>query len=147
MPFRQLQPTLNSLSSKLLLQLQAVILHKLLCFLNVSRAWETYREYDRKIRNYLGMALKVELLRESEGKTENVKSNLLNSNIEGLSSLCYLQIFSILDHDCILVAKSTIWDKVFITHIIARWELTQMPSYEICLQRVIGIFFFTCHTC
>lgn len=50
------------------------------------------------------MALKVKLLKECDMRTEKVMSNLLISNIEGLS-LCYLRKFSSLDNDYILMTK------------------------------------------
>lgn len=53
------------------------------------------------------MALKVKLLKECDMRTEKVMSNLLISNIEGLSSLCYLRKFSSLDNDYILMTKYT----------------------------------------
>lgn len=52
------------------------------------------------------MALKVKLLKECDMRTEKVMSNLLISNIEGLS-LCYLRKFSSLDNDYILMTKYT----------------------------------------
>lgn len=39
------------------------------------------------------MARKVKLLKECEMTTENVQSNMLIPNIEGLSFSCYLKIF------------------------------------------------------
>lgn len=54
------------------------------------------------------MALKVKLLREYETRTENVTRNLLISNIKGLSSICYLRTFLILDNDYTLMTKYTI---------------------------------------
>lgn len=51
------------------------------------------------------MALKIKLLKECDMRTEKVMSNLLISNIEGLSSLCYLRKFSSLDNDYILMTK------------------------------------------
>lgn len=63
-------------------------------------------------------------------------SNLLHSNIRSLSSSCYLEEFSNLDNYCILMTKCTIETSCLSTISYESQEVTQVPTYQICLQRV-----------